>query len=148
MGSYAGNELVLVNDWIEARLATRATQLEAISTGLSGRIYYQVAPETAAFPHIVYQCQSPPRDVRGVGLSTVMVDTIYIVKATAQTASYETLGPIAKEINVAMSSETGSSVGDGAVFTSSRNSVFAQRDPGSGVPVLHLGGEYHIQAQG
>lgn len=148
MGTYAGNELVLVNTWVEARLATRAAQLEAISIGLSTRIYYELAPAGVKEPFIVYQCQSPPRDVRGVGLQTVMVDTIYIVKATAQTASYANLGPVAKEINVAMTSDTGSAVGDGAVFTSSRNNVFAQRDPGSGVPILHLGGEYHIQAQG
>jgi hypothetical protein len=148
MGTYTGAELVLVGLYVQQRLAAYDTELDAVSVGLSTRIYEDVAPDDATYPCIVWQCQTPPRDVRGVGTFRVMVDTLYLVKAVSQAASYEPLAPVARVIDMAMTDPTGSAVGDGHVFTSVRNDQFSMREAADGTQFRHLGGAYRIQAQG
>lgn len=148
MGQYVGAEQVLCDEYVQQRLATKAAELDAISTGLSTRIFEDVAPVGTDYPFIVWQCQTPPRDVRGVGTFRVMVDTLYVVKAVAQATSYAPLAPVAAVIDAAMTSSTGATVDDGLVFTSVRNDQFALREISEGTQFRHLGGEYRIQAQG
>lgn len=147
MGTYTGAEVALVGQWIEDRFAEKAAELESISVGLSGRVYEDIAPPDAPYPFIVYQCQVPPRDIRGVGVTRVMVDTLYVVKAVAQTNSYATLAPVASVIDSAMTSEAGSAVGDGLVLAAVREEQFQMIDVDSGTQFRHLGGEYKIHAQ-
>lgn len=147
MGLWEGAEQAMVDKWVEARIATLAVDLDAISAGLSGRVYLDAAPRDAEWPVIVYQCQDPPRDVRGVGLVTVMVDTLYLVKAIAQ-AGNDVLAPIVSTLHRAMTTATGSAVDDGAVLTSVRNEQFSMTDMTEGATFRHLGGIYRIQAQG
>ena len=148
MGTYLGAEQVLCDLYVEQRLATVAADLDLIATDLSQRIYEDVAPADASYPFIVWQCQSPPRDVRGVGTFRVMVDTLYVVKAVTQASSYAPLAPIAKVIDSAMTNAEGSVVSDGLVFTSVRDDQFSMREISEGTQFRHLGGEYRIQAQG
>lgn len=150
MGSYQGAEQVITDLYVQARLATVDTivDLEAIDIGLSTRVYEDVAPNDARLPYIVWQCQSPPRDVRGVGTFRVMVDTLYIVKGVSQGTSYAPLAPVAAAIDRAMTNSTGSAVEDGMVLTSVRNDQFSLREVAEGTEFRHLGGEYRIQAQG
>lgn len=144
---YLGAEQALVSLWVAGRLATKAAALNAISLGLSGRIYEDFAPEDAAYPFIIFQCQSPPRDIRGVGVTRVMVDTLYIVKAVAQVLSYAPLAPVAAVIDEAMTAASGSPVSDGNVFASVRQEQFAMVEIDSGKQYRHFGGQYQIQAQ-
>jgi hypothetical protein len=150
MGDYAGAEQVLVDGWIESRFLVPefAAVLEAIDPGLSTRVYQDVGPETARYPFIVYQCQSPPRDVRGVGVSRVMVDTLYVVKAVSPAATYAPLVPVASAIDRAMTSAEGGSIFDGLVFASVRTEQYSMTTREQGETFRHLGGEYRIQAQG
>ena len=148
MGEYVGAEQVLTDVYVQQRLLSSAVELEAISPGLSTRIYEEVAPSDARYPFIVWQCQSPPRDVRGVGTFRVMVDTLYIVKAVSQSVSYAPLAPVASVIDRAMTNPEGSNVGDSIVLTSVRNDQFSMRESAEGTEIRHLGGEYRIQAQG
>lgn len=150
MGAYAGAEQVLTDLYVQARLALPAVtnELEAISTGLSTRVYEDVAPHDALMPFIVWQCQSPPRDIRGVGVFRVMVDTLYVVKAVSQGTSYAPLAPVVAAIDRAMTNAEGSAVEDGLVLTSVRNDQFSLREVAEGTEFRHLGGEYRIQAQG
>lgn len=145
--TYLGAEQVLVDAWVEARIALQGAALEAISIGLSTRVFADFAPEGTIYPFIIYQCQSPPRDVRGVGVSRVMVDTLYIVKAVAQASSYAPLAPVAKVIDAAMTSAAGSAVADGAIFASVREEGFHMVEIEAGKQYRHLGGQYRIQAQ-
>ena len=144
---YAGAEQAMVSLWVAGQLAAQATDLDAISAGLSGRIFEDFAPEGTPYPFIIFQCQSPPRDIRGVGVSRVMVDTLYIVKAVAQVSSYAPLAPVAKVIDAAVTSAQGSPVADGNVFSSVRDSQFAMVEIDSGKQYRHFGGQYKIQAQ-
>jgi hypothetical protein len=148
MAEYVGAEQVMTDLYVVNRLAAQAAALDGISAGLSERIFEEVAPDDALYPFIVWQCQSPPRDVRGVGSFRVMVDTLYIVKAVAQGTSYAPLVPVARVIDGAMTNTTGTAVGDGHVFTSTRNDQYSLREPAEGTEFRHLGGEYRIQAQG
>lgn len=148
MGSYSGAEVVLCNQYVEDCLDAYSAQLNLISPGLSDRIFEEVAPEGTTYPFIVYQCQDPPRDVRGVGTFRVMIDTLYVVKAVAQGDSYAPLLPVAGVIDAAMTSAAGATVGDGIVFASVRERGFQMAEPSEGTQFRHLGGEYRIQAQG
>ena len=148
MGTYAGAEQALTDKWAHERITAMAAALDDIDTGLSARVYDYFAPKTAKYPFIIVQCQQPPRDVRGVGISRVMVDTLYVVKAVAQTETWDDLKDIAHVIDLAMTSAEGSAVADGLVFTAVREDQFSLVEVESGTQFRHLGGAYKMQAQG
>lgn len=137
----------MVDLWVEQRLQGQAAALNAISAGLSGRIYNMLAPRGVGYPHIVYQCQVTPRDVRGVGPVRIMVDTLYIVKAVAQVSSFGPLAPVARTIDLALTSAEGSPVADGLVLSSAREEGFNLIEVTEGVQIRNLGGVYRIHAQ-
>lgn len=147
---YLGAEQAMVTKWVIDRLkgAPYTASFEAVVAGLGTRIYEDLAPEGTTYPFIVVQCQSPPRDIRGVGETRVMVDTLFLVKAVSQGTSYDPLTPIVKVIDTAMTSPQGGTVGaDGLVFTSIREDQFSLTTVEAGTQFRHLGGEYRIQAQ-
>lgn len=144
--SLIGAEQDLVDRWVETTL--KAAGLDLISAGLTGRIYNEFAPRDAKYPFIIYQAQSPARDIRGVGAARVMVETIYIVKAVAQTNWYMDLAPIAAEIDRVMTSPNGVAItGEGFIFTSIRQGQFRLVEVEDGQQFRHFGGEYQIHAQ-
>lgn len=147
MGSFEGAEIALVNQWVENRLLALSDDLEQEAPGLTERIFDQYAPPTTLYPFIIYQAQIPPRDIRGVGTTRVMVDTLYIVKAVAQVSAYADLAGVASIIDRAMTSAEGGSVLDGRVFACVRQDQFALTEVDSGKQYRHLGGAYKIQAQ-
>lgn len=146
-GTYLGAEQAMCSLWVKVALEAKAADFDAIAPGLSSRIFEDFAPDGTPYPFVVFQCQSPPRDIRGVGTSRVMVDTLYVVKAVSQVDSYLPLAPIARTIDSAMTSSTGSAVGDGFVLTSVRQDQFAMVEVDSGTQFRHFGGEYKLQAQ-
>lgn len=148
MGTYTGAEQAMVDTWVEARLSdvAVAASLNAINAGLSGRVFLDYAPKGTAWPVVIFQCQDPPRDVRGVGTSSVMIDTLYIVKTVAQVDEYAPLAPIASVLHAAMTTSTGDAVGDGLVLTSVRNDQFSMVEVDEGIQFRHLGGVFRIQA--
>lgn len=146
---YLGAEQALVTQWVLDQLASASADLDEIDDGLSLRVFEDFAPQGfSTYPFIIVQCQSPPRDVRGVGVSRVMVDTIYVVKAVAQVNSYAPLAPVARVIDQAMTTSVGGSLLGGNVFTSVRNDQFSLIEIDNGKQYRHFGGEYRIQAQG
>lgn len=144
--TFQGSEQAMVDKWIKDRLSAHLP-FNVISPGLTTRIFSDYAPADALYPFIIFQVASPARDVRGVGVVRVMVDTIYIVKAVAQVASYDPLAPVAKEIDVAMTSPNVSTVGDGFVLSSMREEQFSMVEVEDGKQYRHLGGSFKIQAQ-
>lgn len=155
MGTYTGAEQAMVSAWVEAQIKspTVAAELEALvisglpMTGLSARVFEDFAPEGTPYPFIIFQCQSPPRDVRGVGTTRVMVDTLYVVKTVAQVMSYAPLAPVAKVLDNAITTSVGGPVADGLVFTAVREEQFALNEIDSGKQYRHFGGVYRIHAQ-
>lgn len=149
--SHVGQETDLISVWIKQRFADAAivSALNGLWSDLSQRIYEDVAPSTSAYPYIVFQPQSPPDVVRGVGSAEVMVDTIYTVKAVTQGVDDKVTGPVAAVIHQAMVESNGDPVdgGIGTVFMSRRVSVVRYTEPAQGSQFRHLGGAYQIQAQ-
>lgn len=148
MGTYTGAEQAMIDLWIKTRLLDPTVQaaLDSISTGLGAKVFPDFAPKDATWPVIIFQCQDPPRDVRGVGTSSVMVDTLYIVKVVAQADSYDDLADPARVLHGALTTSTGDAVGDGLVLTSIRENQYSMTEVDEGVQFRHLGGIYRIQA--
>lgn len=148
MGVYVGAESALVAKWIVSRAATQTTALNAISVGLSSRVYEDLAPEGVGYPFIVFNCQTDPTVVRGVGVMEVMVSNLWTVKAVAQVLSDDTLAPVANVIHTFMTSEFGEVIGtDGMVFTSRRMNAVRYVTNEQGHQFRHLGSTFEIQAQ-
>lgn len=144
--SYKGAETQMINLWVAARLAAH-TDFNTISTGLTDRIFLDLAPDGTPYPFIVFQQQSAPEVVRGVGPEEVMVDTVYVVKAIAQGTSFEHLAPVAAGIRAALHEPTGETVTDGVILMSRFERGFSMKEDESTKQFRHLGGEYRIQAQ-
>jgi hypothetical protein len=144
--SYIGAEEALLDRWVESKLGAY-TAFNTISPGLTSRIYNRVAPVKIPFPYIVYQTQSPPTVVRGVGPAEVMVDTMYIVKGVAQGPNYEELADVASGIRTAMVYPNGELTPGGAIFTSRYEMQFSMTEVEGTQQWRHLGGQFRIQAQ-
>lgn len=148
MTDLTGAERVVVDSWIPAALATQTVALDAISPGLSGRIFPDMAPYGETYPFIVYQCQSDPVDVRGVGITTIMTETTYIVKVVAA-SDYLTLGAVVAIVNAALT--TASPVlpaAGGTIVSSVKTKGFSLTETVDGKEVRNLGGFYDIFVQG
>lgn len=148
--SFFGAEGPMIDTWIEEKLmVTSSGALEALSTGLSSRVYPDVAPSTAAYPFIVYQQQTPPEVIRGVGSAEVMVDTIYVVKAINQGTSDAALAPVANAIRDALVFNNGEGIvgGIGTIFTSHYVRAFRMSSVEQASQFRHLGGVFRIQAR-
>ena len=137
-----GNETALVDSWISATLLASTDVTDIVST----RVYLDVAPETAAFPFIIYQLQDSS-DVRGVGTFRVMSDTLYVVKGVAAVASFALLGDLAEAIDAALNTITPEAVTGGTIIGSVRENPFRLTEKDGGQEFRHLGGIYRIYAQ-
>ncbi len=145
--SFVGAEVDLIDLWVEDRLRSEALALSRIDAGLEDRIFNYAAPVGTKYPFIIFQAQAPPRDVRGVGPVRVMVSSLYIVKAVAQTLNYHDLRDVAVVIDRAMTAPSTQAVVGGLILTSIREGQFALPEVEDGKQFRHLGGEYRIQAQ-
>ena len=144
--TYKGAEIVMISQWIKDRLEAY-TDLDTISTGLTSRVFDDVAPSGATYPFIVYQVQSAPEVVRGVGSEEVMVDTVYVVKAIAQGTDSSALAPVAEAIRTALHEPTGEAVFGGNILMCRYERSFSMKEVESTKQFRHLGGEFRIQAQ-
>lgn len=142
--SYKGAEQVMIEEWVESTLKNHLA-FDTISAGLSQRVFDGLAPRGAKYPFIVWQAQSPPRDIRGVGPHTIMVDAVYIVKAVAQAKSYMPLKDVAHQINEALV-QTGVNVEGGYMLSIARERQHSQATIEEGTEFRHLGGVYQVQA--
>ena len=106
MADLTGAERVIVDAWIPSAIGTVAIQLESISKGLSSRVYLDMAPDGTTYPFIVFQTQDDPTNVRGVGIVTIMVTTLYLVKVVAAT-DYISIGNIVALIDTVLTTATG-----------------------------------------
>lgn len=142
-----GAEQAMIDGWIASKLIG-ASVLDDIFTGLSQRVYNMFAPAFTGFPFIIFQAQSPPAVVRGVGSAEVMVDTIYVVKAIAQGTSYAALAPIASAIRFMLVTNNGETTSNGdEIISCSYERQFALTEVSEAKQFRHLGCELRIQAR-
>ena len=136
-----GDELPLINDWIESRLKT---DLE-MSGFIKERVHEGIAPDDEQYPYVTYQQQSAVL-VRGVGGLVIMADALYLVKAIAMVDNWTILRPINIRIDALMSGFTGVVLG-GSIEGTVRRSPYSLIEEVEGRQIRHLGGIYEIQAQ-
>lgn len=145
MPNALGAEQDVIDRWVEARLEAH-TDFNTAYAGLTDRIFDRYAPTGTPYPFIVYQDQSPVRDIRGVGTARVMVESLYIVKVIAQVKTYAPLRVVAHEIDQAMTVGESEAIADGVLITSIRQEGFGMVEVEDGKQYRHLGGMFRIQA--
>jgi hypothetical protein len=138
--TFVGAETLVTDQWIEDQLAPLV--VGDVITG----IYQENGPVDAAYPFAVYTSMSI-RDVRVVGGIRVMVDTLYVVKAVAQTSMFVELRPQAAAIDAALNTLDTAPVLNGFVVTSFREEPYRQATFERGEDFRSLGGLYRIHAQ-
>lgn len=148
MTGFKGAEEAMIDRWVKSRLNAH-TAFNVISAGLATRVFNRLAPAAASYPFIVFQAQSPPMVIRGVGPAEVMVDTIYVVKAIAQGNDFDALAPVASAIRDALLSDNGEAITGaiGTIFTCRYERAFSLTEADQDNQFRHLGGEFRIQAQ-
>lgn len=149
--SMHGAETVLADRWIKSTLL--ADPGVAALAGI--RVYEGFAPEPpdgleTVWPVVIFSHEYSP-DVIGVGNVRVMVDGTWIIKAVAQTDSYDgTLARVAAAIDTALVTPAGTvaaTVEDGAVLNCRRVETFRMTEVEGGLQWRHLGGRYRIVVQ-
>jgi hypothetical protein len=142
-------ETSLVDRWIRTRLANSIDIANYVGT----RIYLGQAPDEADYPFIVYNNQSSD-DLRVVGHQRVWTDTLYNVRAIANTSNFDVLSPIALAIEQELHDVGTVEVLDGDgnpigfMYESYKERPFRMFEIVEGYPFAHLGGLYRIKAIG
>lgn len=130
----------IIEPWLYATLSGDAALAEMVG----GRVVGALTPDELASPYVTFALSSP-RDVMGVGTARLMVEALYIVKAVAQTTSQDDVAPIAGRIEALLHGRS-ASVATGHVLAVSRRNVISYPEVSRGIPFLHAGGLYRIQA--
>jgi hypothetical protein len=136
--------LLRIDEWIVAQLGADGDLVDEVGQ----RIYGDKAPEDAAFPFVLFQAQSPARDVRGIGLGTparIMVNAIYLVRAVGRAEDYGPLRPAADRIDEVLEAASGN-VFSGTVVHCVRQEEFRLTETLAGAQVRHLGAMFRIWA--
>lgn len=142
MGS---TETLVIEGWINSTLLADTT----ITNAVGQRVAEGQAKEDwvePIYPMILFQEQSPPRDIHGVGATIIMVEGLYLIKAIVEGDSYVPAQPLAERINFLFHDKTVATAG-GEIFSSVRERPFRMPEVDSGVDYRHLGAIYRIQAK-
>lgn len=121
--------------WVEDRLKADAT---LISLGVAARVYRYVAPPAAVMPYVVLAMQPGAADVVGLGISRILSDMLFGVRAVGSYEDQATLESIAARFDPAL--QVRESAGVGCVRT---NPLSYQTTEG-GQYLRHLGGVYRV----
>lgn len=124
-------EIVAIQRWLYGKLSG--------VSGVSGRVYANVAPINSDFPLILYQMQTGSeipsfRERRSFGISSE-----WLVRAVGQTMSLTELESVADQMHAAIER-----LRDGLVVGCVRTQPFVMTEEIDGLQYHHLGGIYQI----
>ena len=137
------DELEVAERWIRSALLAST----AITDYVGDRIFDLPPPRGTLYPYIVFNTQSA-EDVRGVGTQRIMSDSIYTVKAVAETDDSSKLAPLAGAIDDALVLASPVSVGTiGTALACVRERLMRYTELTDGTYYSHRGGEYRILTQ-
>lgn len=133
-----GLETLAADQTIKDILTGDAT-LDAI---LNGRVYENSVPDETPMPYVLLD-DTAAEDIKGVGGIRMMVDTVYLVRAVANTDNYDSLKPIAIRIDQLLEgvSRTDS---DGYQITVDRIGPYRLTEQVGSRTFRSLGGTYRI----
>lgn len=136
------SETVLGDTWLDTVLKADATIAAACGT----RVYEGLAPESAAYPFIVWQSQDNT-DLRTMDQTRIWNDSTIVVRAVAKTNTYSTLSSLAAAIDSVLHKGSGTVTG-GVVIGAMRLSEYRMTEDVSDGQIRHLGGRYRLIVQG
>jgi hypothetical protein len=134
-------ELTRVEKWLYQTLTGDGTVAGIVGT----RCYAGIAPQTAAYPCIVYTNLSGGEDVRGTGRTRIMAAPLYLIKGVTQGGSVAALQTLVDRIDTLLNGQTGGTA-DAVIQFCIRERPFRMvtvEEPGNTV-FQHLGGEYRF----
>lgn len=136
------DEVDVAETWLEAALTGDAT----VNALISGRVFDAPPPENTTYPYVIYN-PSSMNDVRGVGTTRIASDTMFTVKAVAQTDDHSVLTPLVSAMDDALTLSQPASVSGGTVHSCVRERPVKYREFTNGKHFVHRGGEYAIFVQ-
>lgn len=132
----------IVEKWLWEALSGDSTLVGLIGTD---NIVGTLAPEALDPPYLAWLCQSAI-DIKGNAGQIISVDTLYEIKAVAQTSTWDDVGPVAQRVKQILHRP-------GEVITTVNGSLSCVHDRiiqypevNEGVQYRHLGGIYRIRA--
>lgn len=136
-------DALIIDEWLDTTLRGDTDLFAATE----GRIYSEQAPEGAKhYPIVIFNQQSPLRDIRGLGGFTVMSQALYQVKVIGEGVSYLPLRPLASRIHDLLHDKQYiPATSGGMIVTSIREEDIKYPEIEGGKHYRHLGGLYRIQ---
>lgn len=131
----------IAEKWLYATLGGDPTLAGLVDDRISGTL----SPELLETPYVTFLLQSP-RDIIGVGGVRISTDNLYIVKAVAQTSTWDDLLPIANRIDYLIHRPHSVMTEGSGSLTCIRERVHEQAEVEKGLQYRHLGGIYRIRA--
>ena len=135
-------EVARALEWIYTTLSTDTT----VANLIDDRIYDGVVPQGSAYPLIIFNHQGGA-DARGVGVYRAFDNSLYQVKAVAQSESYSEATEIADAIDEALQGASGTADG-GYIGPAVREQTLMLTEVGKGgIQYRSVGGLYRLAAQ-
>lgn len=135
----AGTEVDAAEQFIFNALSGDATL-----TAMIGGVFNTEAPQSVAFPFVIYQNMSAV-DYAAVGANRIWTNQVFMVKVVGDTADYSTLSPAVARIDVLLHRGSGTALA-GIVWAAVREQVIRQPESVSGKPYRHSGALYRLYA--
>jgi hypothetical protein len=136
------DEIAVIEDWI----VTALTASTDVTDYVDNRIYSTPPPRGTEYPFIIYNMTST-NDVRGIGVSRIMSDTIYTVKAVARSSNATDLPDLVAAIDVALTLEIPAVSALGTVEACVRERAVQIAEFTEGQHYEHRGGDYKVHAR-
>ncbi len=144
----SSTEIDRVAAWLDSTLSGDAT-LTTLLAAAGDSVMEAPVVQGAAFPVVVYHLHAY-RDVRGVGVARVFIDSEWVVQTIVASESYVTARPIADRIDALLQGAVAvAGSGQSAGLTVSavvRLAPVRYPEVDEGRHYRHLGGRYRIQA--
>lgn len=137
-------DLTRIDQWVFQTLSAD-TQL----VGLVGtRMYSDEAPQGATLPLVLFSFLGGADKLITLNQNSRTTNAIYLIRAVAQSSSYNTVELMADRIDAALSVPIqGSLVRDILITSVIREQPHQRKDLENGVPHVYLGGFYRIRYQ-
>lgn len=137
------SETVIAEQWIYDELATDTT-LMALITG----VYGYVAPDTAAYPFVIFSYLNDGEDELGVGGVTLLSLLRYVIRVVDDGESFVSMETAADRIKTLLHGKFGAAPSGGTIVESIRVRPFATAEVlEGGTQIRQLGGVYQLRVQ-
>lgn len=132
----------IVEPWLWTTLSS-----DGVLIGIIGadNIAGTLAPDLLDPPYVAWLCQST-RDILGNAGQIIAVDTLYEVKAVAQTSSWDDVRPAARRVHELLHRPNEVVTADVGSLSCVRERIIQYPEVDGGVQYRHLGGIYRIRA--